>query len=202
MSEHLPEILMSTPEQLPILAEREYQLLHQARKLLDGGFYDHAIIDIWNAAVHSLRRRVETYGTDIFQSAIKDEPGRKKYRIDGEDLSEKWAGVDDLVLISGATRLGLLNKKAGKSLEMINWMRNHASCAHDSDQKVELEDVVGLAIILQKNLFEIPLPEPGHSVSGLFNPVKETELDTDSLAVLSDQIQGLRISDIRINVTS
>jgi hypothetical protein len=77
-----------------------------------------------------------------------------------------------LTLISGATRLGLINPKAGKALEMINWMRNHASPAHDSDNRVEMEDAVGLVLLLQKNLFEHPFPEPGFSVAALFEPVK------------------------------
>jgi hypothetical protein len=64
------------------------------------------------------------------QVRAKDEPGRKKFDKNGETYSERWANVDDLVLLTGATRLGLLNKKAGKALEMINWMRNHASPAH------------------------------------------------------------------------
>lgn len=151
MTPALP-VLLTTPNtgHFPAIVEREQDLLQQARKLFDAGFYDHSLLDIWNAAVHSLRRRVEAYGIELFESVAKDESGRRKYDKDGETLSERWGGVDDLVLISCSTKLGLLNKKAGKSLEMINWMRNHASPAHDSDQKVEHEDVVALALMLQK----------------------------------------------------
>ena len=53
------------------------------------------------------------------------------------------------------------------ALEMINWMRNHASPAHDSDTIVTNEDVIAHALILQKNLFEDGLPDPGHSPAGL-----------------------------------
>lgn len=74
----------------------------------------------------------------------------KKFDSTGETIVERWSNVDDLVLISGATRLGLLNPKAGKSLEMINWMRNHASPAHDSNTRVEKEDVISLVLLLQK----------------------------------------------------
>jgi hypothetical protein len=153
---------------------------------------------VWNAAISNLRRRIEAYGVDLFQSVIKDDPGRKKYNTEGETLSERWATVDDLTLISGATKLGLLNKKAGKSLEMINWMRNHASPAHDSDHKVEKEDVIGLVLILQKSLFESQLPDPGHSVSGLFDPIKNSVLGEEELDLLIDQINGLRIADIKV----
>jgi hypothetical protein len=199
MTENLPAIL-STPngEKFPALINKETELLGQARKLFDAGFYDHSLLDVWNAAISNLRRRIEAYGVDLFQSVIKDDPGRKKYNTEGETLSERWATVDDLTLISGATKLGLLNKKAGKSLEMINWMRNHASPAHDSDHKVEKEDVIGLVLILQKSLFESQLPDPGHSVSGLFDPIKNSVLGEEELDLLIDQINGLRIADIKV----
>jgi hypothetical protein len=197
---HSLPALLDTPKngQFPAIVSRESDLLGQARKLFDAGFYDHSLLDVWNASVHNLRRRIETYGIDLFESVAKDESGRKKYDKDGETISERWAGVDDLVLISCATKLGLLNKKAGKSLEMINWMRNHASPAHDSDHKVEQEDVIGLVLILQKNLFESPLPDPGHSVSGLFDPVKKIKLGSDQIEVLTEQIAALKNADVKV----
>ena len=199
MQDHLPAILdQPDKESFPAVIDDESQLLAQARKLFDAEFYDHSLLDVWNAAISNLRRRIEAYGVDLFESVVKDEPGRKKYNSDGETLSERWAGVDDLTLIAGATNLGLVNKKAGKSLEMINWMRNHASPAHNSDHKVEREDVVGLVLILQKNLFEAALPDPGHSVSGLFEPVKKSELGEEEVELLIDQINGLRAVDIKV----
>jgi hypothetical protein len=47
-------------------------LLAQARRFFDGGFYDHALLDIWNAAVSNLRRRVEAYGVDISSRLSKN----------------------------------------------------------------------------------------------------------------------------------
>ena len=199
MNNNLPALLQTiTTESFPALVQREQDLLVQARRLYDGGFFDHALLDIWNAAVNNLRRRVEAYGVDIFLSTIKDEPGRKKFTSDGESLADRWSGVDDLVLIAGATRLGLLNKKAGKSLEMINWMRNHASPAHESEHSVEQEDVIALAMLLQKNLFEEPLPDPGHSASSLFDPIRSSPIIEESLGMLKDQINGLRNPDVRV----
>ncbi len=182
----------------PTLVDREIQYITEARGLFDDGYYSYSLLAIWNASVNNLKRRVEAYGIDLWIAVAKDEAGRKKYDKDGETLAERWSGVDDLVLIAGATRLGLLNPKAGKALEMINWMRNHASPAHDSDHRVEKEDVAGLAIIIQKNLFEAPLPDPGHSVGALFDPVKTKSLGTDEIEVMTDQIKSLRKQDLRI----
>ena len=199
MTSSIPTLLSSPAVQnFPAIVSREIEQLQQARKLFDAGFYDHSLLDIWNAAVHNLRRRCEAYGMDLFESVAKDEAGRKKYSKDGDTLSERWAGIDDLVVISCCTKLGLLNKKAGKAMEMINWMRNHASPAHDSDNKVEQEDVIALSLLLQHNLFASPLPDPGHSVSGLFDPIKSSKLDSDQCSILLDQVEALGSADVKV----
>lgn len=199
VTENLPAILGEpSKDNFPATVDAEIGYLSQARKLLDAGFPDHSLLDIWNAAVHNLRRRMEAYGIELFSSAVKDEAGRKKYDKDGETLGERWSGVDDLTLINGATKLGVLNKKAGKSLEMINWMRNHASPAHGSDDSVEAEEVFGLALMLQKNLFEAEMPDPGHSPSGLFEPIKSAELSEENEEILRDQIRAFKPGDIRL----
>lgn len=179
-------------------SEEEKALVEQAARLFHDGYYDHSLLDLWNAAVFHLRRRVEAYGTELFLSVVKDESGRKTFNTEGESIYERWSGVDDAVLISGCSKLGLLNKKAKKALEMINWMRNHASPAHISDTKVEREDVIALALLLEKNLFQAPFPEPGHSVSSLFDPVKSGVVSDENFDLLADQIRSLRNPDVKV----
>jgi hypothetical protein len=81
---------------------------------------------------------------------------------------------------------------------MINWMRNHASAAHTNDIKVVREELIGLALILQKNLFETALTNPGHSVSSLFGPVKASVFNAEQLQIHLDEIEGLRPQDVRV----
>lgn len=196
----LPQIIankIDVKRDFPLLSERELDYIDEAKRLFDCGFYSHSLLSIWDAAANNLKRKVEAYGFELWSSVIKDEPGRKKYDKDGETVAERWSNVDDLVLITGATRLGLLNPKAGKSLEMINWMRNHASPAHDSDNRVEMEDAVGLILLLQKNLFEQSFPDPGYSISSVFEPIKNKSHTPDELSVLRDHISSFRNQDIR-----
>lgn len=194
----VPEILSIDTKSQPFpLDASETAAMIKGRKLYESGFHDHALLELWNAAVHNLRRRVEAYGVDLFASVVKDESGRKKYQPDGETIQERWFGVDDFVLIQGATRLGLLSKKAGKVVETINWMRSHASAAHGADEEVTAEDVISFALSLQKNLFEQQLPDPGHSVGALFEPVKTTALGTEQLGMLVGQVKSLKPGDLR-----
>lgn len=199
----LPEILnkdLTITEGFPLLDKRELDYISESQQLFTSGFYSYSLLAIWNAAINNLKRKVECYGVELWVSVVKDEAGRKKYDPTGDTITDRWGNVDDLILIKGATNLGLLNPKAGKSLEMINWMRNHASPAHDSDNRVELEDAVGLILLLQKNLFEQPLPDPGHSISVLFEPIKKTLIAEDDLEILKDQIKSFKSIDIRTSV--
>ena len=81
---------------------------------------------------------------------------------------------------------------------MIEWMRNHASPSHDTDEAVTSDDVVGLACIIKKNLFELSMPDPGHSPVGLLDPIKNTVLDETQIELIKQQIESYKNKDIRI----
>ncbi|WP_172915893.1 hypothetical protein [Capnocytophaga canimorsus] len=196
----LPEIIsqqVEIKETFPMLSEKEYTYINEARALFQQGFYSYSLIAFWNAATSNLKRRVEAYGIEIWSPIVKDKSGRKKYDANGNSIAERWSDVDDIILISGAKDIGLINPKAAKSLEMINWMRNHASSAHDSDNRVEEKDVIALVLLLEENLFKQPLPEPKHSISAIFEPIKNQELNLEELATLNDQIKSYNNQEVR-----
>lgn len=197
----MDEITVINSEELSqytALNQDEQTMLKKASELLNLGYPDHALLEIWNSGVNNLRRRIEAYSIDMFISAISGFSGRKNYKKDGDSLSERWSGVDDENLLKGANQLGLLNSKAFKALEMIEWMRNHASPAHNSDESVTNEDVMALVLIIKKNLFELPMPDPGHSPIGLIEPLKNSELTETQVELFRQQIQCYSNKDIRM----
>ena len=177
--------------------EKEQIMIEKAANLLTADFPDHALLEIWNASVHNLRRRIELYSIDIFLSTVQSLSGRKKYKNEGDTLSERWGDVDDAVLLEGAEQIGVLNKKAAKALEMVNWMRNHASPAHDNEDSVSREDVLGLVAIIKSNLFDHPLPDPVHSPITLLNQIKNEVLTSEQIDLFKDQIDNFSNKDIR-----
>ena len=157
---------------IPNTDEDEQIMLGKADDLMKLQFPEHSLLELWNASIHNLRRRIEMYSVDVFLSSISSISGRKVYKKDGDTLSERWCGVDDSILIEGAVQVGVLNKKAGQALNTINWMRNHASPAHNSEECVTKEDVWGLAILLKNNLFDLPIPDQVHSPVALIEAIK------------------------------
>ena len=196
----LPEIIsqqVEIKETFPMLSEKEYIYINEARALFQQRFYSYSLIAFWNAATSNLKRKVEAYGIEIWSSTVKNKQGRKTYDINGSTIAERWSDVDDIILISGAKDIGLIDSKAAKSLEMINWMRNHTSSAHDSDNRVEEKDVIALVLLLEENLFKQPLPEPKHSISAVFKPINNRALNSEELITLDDQIKSYNNQEIK-----
>lgn len=196
--EMIPLFTTAADFRLSEMDDAEASILERASKLHACGFYSHALLDLWTASVHNLRRRVEAFGSEMFLSAVANEGGKKNYKQDGATLEDRWSGVDDLVLVKGVSDLGLLSPKAGKTLETINWMRNHASAAHCSGNEVTQSDVVAFAMLLNGELFSAGLPSRGYSVSNLFAPVKGQVMDEEQARILSDQIRTLKPNEIRV----
>lgn len=175
----------------------EQIMLKKASDLINLDYPEHSLLELWNASVHNLRRRIEMYSVDIFISTLSSLEGRKTFKKDGDTLSERWAGIDDAILIKGAIQIGVLDKKAGKALEMINWMRNHASPAHDSDNSVTKDDILGLVIILKHNLFDFPLPDPAHSPVALLTQIRNGALTENQIELFKEQIENFSNRDMK-----
>jgi hypothetical protein len=142
----------------PVLQEgnlAEFENLDEEEKIrigkaseLNKTFPDHALIELDVAALHNLKRRIEACSTDLFISVSAALGGRKNYKKDPSSIFERWEDVDDSVVITAASQMGIIDKKTEKALENLNWERNHASAAHGSDVVVNASDVCGLALIL------------------------------------------------------
>ncbi len=178
--------------------ETEKSNIRKAQELLEVGFPDHSLIELWNASSHNLKRRIENYSVEMFTSLMSNNNGRSKYDANGENLVDRWSGVDDYNLIQGAVQLGLIDRKTGKTLEMVNWMRNHSSAAHESECTVSKEDVLGLVQLLASNLFQNPMPDPIHSPNTLIQPIKNDILDESQIQMYKEQISNYNRSSINM----
>ncbi len=185
-------------EEYEALDEEEKVRLQKAASLLDLGYPEHSLIEVWNAAIHNLRRRVEAYSIDMFLAILNQNKGRNRYNKDGDSLPERWEGVDDILLIQCAKELGLLTSKAEKALSTIDWMRNHASAAHDSAECVTNADVMGLSMIICGNLFAAPMPELMHSPAVIIEAVKKGILTEEQIDLFKQQIVGYSNKEIQV----
>jgi hypothetical protein len=76
-------------------------------------------------------------------------------------------------------------------------MRNHASSAHLSECEVNRQDIEGFALLLEKNLFSIELPDPRDAISGdLFEVIKNESMSSEKVDYYKAQISTAPPSEI------
>ena len=171
----------------------EYNSYVKASKLLEAGFPDHSLNELWNLAVHNLRRRIESFSVDLFLNAAQDRnPGKKiNYKQEGFSISERWCGIEDSILIDAAFDIDLINGKTRKVLESINWMRNHASAAHENSEEIKVEDVVAFASLIKANLLELPNPNKINSPTQLMDDIKKESCSKEKLSLIANDVLKL-----------
>lgn len=103
------------------------------------GLFDAALNYLWNETVSELRRRVAGYDlTYFFDIAVKD-PERRKHLKTEDDLLK----VDDFDLIRAASDIGLISEVGYRQLDLIRFMRNHASAAHPNQNEITGMQLLG-----------------------------------------------------------
>jgi hypothetical protein len=172
-------------------SEEENSVL-KAKQLLDANFPDHSLIELWNLSIHHLRRRVEQYSIDLFLSTASAFMGGKKisYHADGLTLADRWCDIDDYLLISVACSISLISPKTQKVLDTINWMRNHASAAHESSLQVTNDDVLSFATLLKTNLFDVDMADPIHSPNKIMDELKSAPKTEEQINLIGSEIKS------------
>jgi hypothetical protein len=137
--------------------EDEKAMLRKASDIFVSGYPDHSLLELWNATVNNLRRRVERMSVDYFLSSSDSQV---KYHKEGIDLCERWKDVKDYELIEGCYKVGIVTKKGFNILRTILQMRNDFSAAHNSDETITHADLIAFVELLSGNVFNQKFPEP------------------------------------------
>ena len=139
-----------------------------------------------------MRRRVELYSVDLFISVAVSKNGDQcKYKSDGFTFSERWCGVKDSTLIDISYEIGLITAKTHKILESINWMRNHASGAHENSEEIKYNDVVSFALLIKENLLAAPNPKKINTPSKLMDDIKNIQCTEEKISLISQDAMAL-----------
>lgn len=172
---------------------------------------DYSLQLFWNAAMHNLKRRIELFSIDLFLSSI-DQEEAKQYDRDGKTFASRWSKIKDDSIIKGSKDIGLLNEKALHGMAHIQWLRNHCSAAHETDNPVTLKDAQAAALSLAANLFEVPMPDSIAIPSGFFEAMKkgllsEKEIQNYGIRIKnmpkkeSCNLNGFIVSNIRLGIS-
>lgn len=172
-----PQTILDIKDSYKELAPSENKQMEKAAKAFAAGLPDAALDYIWNATLHNLQRKVEAYGIDIFVASFDGK--NIGLRPNEDSLVDRWERVDAFDVLTGCGRIGLISRKGLKALELINWLRNHASAAHSTDEEVDEQDLQIAFVTVTKEVFSKPLPQPAFDFKSVIEPLKTTDLSDD-----------------------
>ncbi len=171
-------------EILPLAKREKAYYLSKFTVSIISGLFDGALNFLWDETVQSLRQLVVSYDLQYFYTVAEQISNRYKNLNSTDDLPL----ISEFDLLEILRRIGLLSDVNFKSLEHINYMRNHASAAHPNDNELTgfkmvsfLEDCIKCAINAS----------PDHSViqiKTLFNNIRTLEIPIEDICVIQKDL--------------
>ena len=121
--------LSSAIEALPIDERAKADYITKFTVAVAVGLFDGAVNYLWNETILALRNLVVSFDLQYFFSIVERNNSRLKRLNDKDDLTL----VSDHELLDTCRLIGLMSDVDFKRLELINYMRNHASAAHPNE---------------------------------------------------------------------
>lgn len=102
------------------------------------GLFDGAVTYLWNETIKSLRKMVASYDLDYFLKVTSEINNRYHNLRTADDLSL----IADYDLLNTCNRMGLITDHVFEVFKFINYMRNHSSAAHPTENEISAFDLL------------------------------------------------------------
>jgi len=142
------------------------------------GLFDAALNYLWDETIGQLRARVASYDLAYFFDVAVTSPDRRKGLSTEEDLRQ----VDDASLLRATHSMEFISNTGYKQLELINYMRNHASAAHPNQiglTALQLADWLETCI---REVINLPLNSVVVEIRKLLGNVRKVRLTAAEIA--------------------
>lgn len=172
-------------ELLPIEKRKDASYLTKFVVSCAVGLFDGALNFLWDEVIRSLREKVTSYDLLYFYSVAEQINSKYKNLSTSEDLE----CISDFDLLSILKRIDFFDDIAFKTLEYVNYLRNHASAAHPNTNDLSgikitglLEDAIKYSIMLEPNSSTIIIKK-------LFNNIRTTEIPIEDFDVIVNELK-------------
>jgi len=160
------------------------------------GLFDAALNYLWDETVQSVRTRAAEYDLNYFfdQAAQPGSDLRNKLHAE-EDLRL----IDDQKLLVAANRIGLISDIGLQQLDLVRYMRNHASAAHPNQASLRAQQLLGYLDACIEEVINLEPSPAVIEVRRLLVNIKTTPVDNDGVGstalafddLLQDQADNL-----------
>lgn len=184
------QVLLSTLgsaiRNLPV--EQREQALYISKMMMAGavGQFDAALNYLWDQTVSELRRRVAEYDLGYFYDIA----------VTG-DMRRHFSGVDDLTrlqdaaLLTACREIGLLSEVGYQQVDLIRFMRNHASAAHPNQVNLTGLQLAGWLETCIREVITLPPDWIAAHTGRLLANIKAHAMDESEVATTASFFEDL-----------
>lgn len=133
--------------------EQRARSLYISKMFAAAGLFDAALNYLWDETIGQLRARVAGYDLAYFFDIAVTSTDRRKGLSTEEDLRQ----VDDASLLRATNSMELISATGYKQLELINYIRNHASAAHPNQIELTALQLAGWLETCIREVINLPL---------------------------------------------
>jgi hypothetical protein len=151
------------------------------------GLFDAALNYLWDETVAELRRRVASYDLAYFYDVAVTSPERRKHLRTADDLTR----VEDQELIRAAREMALISDVGYQQLDLIRYMRNHASAAHPNQNDVLAFQLLGFLQTCIREVITLPESNEVAETKRLLKNVREGNVDPSTASATAEFFRGL-----------
>lgn len=144
---------------------------------VSAGLFDAALNYLWDETIGELRKRIVDYDlTYFFDLAVPAPEKRKDLRGEADLLK-----ITDEELVRSAATIGFISPIGQQQLDLVRFMRNHASAAHPNQHELSPYSLLGYLETCIKEVITLPPTTAMVTTSRLLANIKqETVSDEDA----------------------
>lgn len=152
------------------------------------GLFDGALNYVWNETIGALRKLVSRTDLAYFFSVAEKVNSRNRGLASEEDLE----AIQDHDLLEVCRRIGLLSDVNFHRLEHVNYMRNHASAAHPTEEEIDGNELLSWLTICLRYVITAEPDESVVTVTRLLDNVRTEIIPPTDFPLIAAEVSKLK----------
>ena len=194
-------VLIDVPSRVQVLGNLEAAIAalpadYRARSMylskfalaVSAGLFDAALNYLWDETIGELRRRIVDYDLSYFFDLAVSDPEKRKNLEGPEDLAK----ITDDELIRAASAVGFISAVGQRQLDVVRFMRNHASAAHPNQHELKPFQLLGYVQTCISEVIMLPESQTMVDTSRLMRNVRDAKLSKGEAAGYETLFAGIR----------
>jgi hypothetical protein len=161
---------------------------------VSAGLFDAALNYLWDETIGELRKRIVAYDLNYFFDQAVTDPDKRKDLREPADLAK----ITDDELIRAAAKIGFISPVGQQQLDLVRYMRNHASAAHPNQHEIGPYQLLAFMETCIREVILLPESPTMVATGRLLYNVKNTTVTAEAATELAGVFDGLRPDQVEL----